>query len=97
MNYVMGDFGFLDDILNAGKTWISDPKNQQQIINQGINLIKPKPSAPKPSAPAPATIIQSAPLAPQQKDNTMLYVGLGVAGVALVAVVAGLVMAKKKK
>jgi hypothetical protein len=98
MNYVMGDFGFIDSILSAGSTWINNPTNQQQLINAGLNLIAPKPKAPKPASPAPlpATVIQSAPLNPQQKDNTMLYVGLGVAGVALVAVVAGLVMAKKK-
>lgn len=95
MNYVMGDFGFLDNILDAGKKWINDPKNQQDLLNQGLKLITPKPPKPKtPAAPAP-TIVQ--PLVPEKKDNTMLYVGMGVAGVALVAVVAGLVMAKKKK
>jgi hypothetical protein len=97
MNYVMGDFGFFDQITQAASTFFSNPQNQQQLINAGINLIAPKP--PKPSnqvvnLPSSPTTITS--VIPAQKDNTMLYVGLGVAGVALVAVVAGIIMAKKK-
>jgi hypothetical protein len=102
MNYYMGDFGFLnvDSILNAGSTWINNPANQQQLLNAGMNLIAPKPPKPKPAASssiAPgSTVLPSSSGPIQQKDNTMLYVGLGVAGVALIAVVAGLVMARKK-
>jgi hypothetical protein len=101
MNYVMGDFGFfsdfsVDSILNAGKTWISDPKNQQQVISAGVNLVAPKP---KPAAPKPVTTTTSTTAAAgqiQKKDNTLLYVGLGVSGVVVAAVIAGIVMAKKK-
>jgi len=101
MNYYMGDFGFLDvnSLLNAGSTWINNPTNQQQLINAGMNLIAPKP--PKPKTPAASvapgsTVLPSSSGPIQQKDNTMLYVGVGVAGVALIAVVAGLIMARKK-
>lgn len=100
MNYYMGDFGFLDNLLQAGSKWINNPANQQQIINAGVKLITPKP--PKPKAPvssiAPGTTVLPSASGPvQQKDNTLLYVGIGVAGLAIVAVVAGLVMARKNK
>lgn len=104
MNYYMGDFGILpnfnvDSLLNAGSTWIKNPANQQQLINAGMNLITPKPPKPKPAASSVApgsTVLPSSSGPVQQKDNTMLYVGVGVAGVALIAVVAGLIMARKK-
>lgn len=102
MNYYMGDFGFfnVDSILNAGSTWINNPTNQQQLINAGMNLIAPKPKAPKPAASSSvspgSTILPSSSGAVPQKDNTMLYVAAGVTTVAVLAVVVGLVMARKK-
>lgn len=98
MNYVMGDFnGWLDDLMDQGKKVLTDPKTTQAIVQAGVKLIAPPPksSTPKPVIPT-APVTPGAPIVPA-KDNTMLYVGLGVAGVALVAVVAGIVMARKKK
>jgi hypothetical protein len=108
MNYQMGDFGEgmgfdfnFSNLLNQGtaaaSTYLSNPTNQQNLLNAGMNLIMPKPPKPKPAtaaAPAPGT--PAAIAAAAAKDNTMLYVGLGVAGVTVLAIVAGIVMSRKK-
>lgn len=106
MNYQMGDFGegmgfdfssLFNQGVAAGTTYLSNPTNQQNLINAGMNLIMPKPPKPKPvsvAAPAPGT--PAAIAAAAAKDNTMLYVGLGVAGVTVLAIVAGIVMSRKK-
>ena len=110
MNYQMGDFGEgmgfdfnFSNLLNQGtaaaSTYLSNPTNQQNLLNAGMKLIMPKPPKPRPvsgAAPAPAPGTPAAIAAAAAKDNTMLYVGLGVAGVTVLAIVAGIIMSRKK-
>ena len=99
MNYTMGDFGEMgfsldfNKLIAEGKKYVSNPTNQQMLMEQGLKLIagKKKKKPASVAAPIPQPVFAPAPIAP--KSNTLLYVGIGFAAL----VVGGVIFLKKKQ